>query len=298
MRLIGLAFLSASVIAISLCSERHAAGQAARMFGNAIYVMGNAYTAQVATLVDGIHDEPYLHVRYDEKYVYGDFNGDGLRDAAVIVIEDNGGQTDWYILAFLINERGTLVHRASRVLDDSAIINSVREKDRKVLMDMFVHQNGDCRAGPTKRVRNLYAYDGPDRWGEIQDSHYQRIYADGLRAFQQIYDTSIPTQIRHTLDRTQLHKSCLRNRCAFLVDGGMRISIFSKKFIIINCVSDDSGSVSATLVFEGTSQPFLVRMDNAGGGKYELRTMTEMTGLLGEGCIRQLRIPAYRRYWQ
>src|SRR3989338_5962385 len=184
MRLTRLVFLSAGLIAISAFSEKYASGQAARIFGNTTYVMENGHVSQAATLVNGIHDEPYLHVRYDNKYVYGDFDGDGLKDAAVIVIENNGGNADWYTLAFLINDGEKLVHKASRELDDRTIIHSMREKNGKVLIDMFVHQEGDCMAGPTKRVKYLYAYDGPDHWAEVSESPYQRIYANGLRAFQ------------------------------------------------------------------------------------------------------------------
>ncbi len=299
MRLTRLVFLSAGLIAIRAFSEKYASGQAARIFGNATYVMGNGYAAQVATLVNGVHDEPYLYVRYDDKYVYGDFNGDGLKDAAVIVMENNGGTAEWYTLAFLINDGERLVHRASRVLDDRAIINSMREKDGKVWVDMFVHQEGDCRAGPTKRVRNIYAYEGPDRWGEVEESAYQRIYADGLRAFQEMYDTSIPAQIRQTFDRTlHAHQACPADECAFIVlEGGKPVDIFTKKFILVDVGPDDSGAVSATLVFEGTSNPFLLRMDDTGGGTYELRTMTELPGLVGDGFVRQLQNAAYHRYW-
>jgi hypothetical protein len=296
MRLSRFVFLFAGLVVLGALVQQHASRQAARIFGNATYVMWDGYAAQEATLVDGVHDEPYLHVRYDDRYVYGDFNGDGLKDASVIVIENNGGQTHWYHLAFLINDGEKLVHRASHLLDDSAVINSMQGRNGKVLIDMFVHQEGDCRAGPTKRVSNLYAYDGPDRWGDIQESPYQRIYADGLRAFQKIYTTSIPAHIRHTFDRTRLHTSCLRNRCAFLVDEGRRVGIFTKKFIMIDCAPDSSG-ISATLVFEGAPVPFLLEMDDGGGGRYELRNMAELPGLLGEGFVRQLRNPAYRRYW-
>ena len=299
MRLTRLVFLSAVLIAISICSERYVSRQAVRMFGNATYMMGNGYAAQPATLVDGIHDEPYLHVRYDEKYVYGDFNNDGVRDAAVIVIENNGGNAGWYTLAFLINDGEAFVHRASRVLDDRAIINFMREQDGKVVIDMFVHQEGDCMAGPTKRVRNVYTYDGPDHWAEVSESPYQRIYADGLRVFQEIYDTPIPAQIRETFDRTlHAHETCTTGGCAFTVlDGGRPVDIFTKKFILVEFVPDGSGGVSTTLVFEGTSKPFWLRMADTGGGKYELRNMAELPGLLGEGFVRQLQSPAYRRYW-
>ena len=302
MRLSYFVFLLAGLVVMGTFSQKQASGQAARVFGNATYVMGNEYAAQTATLVDGVHDEPYLYVRYDNRYVYGDFNGDGLKDAAVILIENNGGNADWYLLAFLINEGEKLVHRTSRALDDRAIINSMRETNGKVLVDMFIHQEGDCRAGPTKRVKNTYAYDGPDHWGKEEKSPYQWIYTDGVKAFQEIYNTPMPAQIRQTFDRTILahalttHEAC--GSCAFTVlDGEKKVSIFTKKFIVVHVGPNESGGISATLVFEGVPVPFLLEMDDRGGGKYELRNMAELPGLLGEGFVRQLQRPAYHRYW-
>ena len=299
MRLSRFLFLFAGLIVLGTLVQQHASRHAARIFGNATYLMGNEYVAQVATLVNSVHDEPYLHVYYDDRYVYGDFNGDGLNDAAVILIENNGGNAEWYTLTFLINDGERFVHRASRVLDDRAIINSMREKDGQVVIDMFVHQEGDCMAGPTKRVRNVYTYDGPDRWAEVEESSYQRIYSDGAKAFQKIYGTPIPAQIRHTFDRTlHTHESCSAGRCAFTVlDGGKPVDIFSKKFILVDLVPDGSGGISATLVFEGGSNPFWLRMDDTGGGTYELRNMAELPEPLGEGFVRQLQNPAYRPYW-
>ena len=52
-------------------------------------------------------------------------------------------------LAFLINDGTKLVHKASLSLDVWAEVNSVTEKDGKVIVDMYVHQEGDCNAGPT-----------------------------------------------------------------------------------------------------------------------------------------------------
>ena len=215
---VGFIFLLAAWIALSLYSQAYDSRRAARIFGNATYVVGLAGAPQEATLVEGVHDEPYLYVEYANRYAYGDFNGDGLKDAAVIVTDSGGGSGTWYILAFLINDGKKWVHRASRVLDDRAIVNSMREKNDKVLIDMFVHQEGDCMAGPTKRVRNTYAYEGPDRWEKIERSVYQRIYADGAKAFQEIYSTPVPIQIRETFDHT-VHdrENCSEDGCAFTV---------------------------------------------------------------------------------
>lgn len=295
----GFIFLLATLIALGLYSQAYASRQAARIFGNATYVMGNEYATQLATLVDGVHDEPYLTVEYADWYAYGDFNGDGFKDAAVIVTESGGGTGNWYILAFLINDGEKLVHRSSRVLDDRAIINSMREKNGKVLIDMFVHQEGDCRAGPTKRVRNLYAYEGPDRWGEIEGSAYQRIYTDGAQAFQEIYSTPVPVWIRETFDHTtHAHENCSEYGCAFTVlDGEKQVGIFTKKFIVVDLGPSDSGGIYATLVFEGALVPFSLEMDDRGGGRYELRKMAELPGPLGDGFTRLLQNPAYQRYW-
>lgn len=299
MRLRQFLFLLAGLITTGVLSQQYTSRQAARIFGNTTYVMGNEYASQSATLVNGVHDEPYLHVRYDNRYVHGDFNGDRLKDAAVIVIENNGGNADWYLLAFLINDGERLVHKASLELDDRAIINSILEKDGKVWIDMFIHQEGDCMGGPTKRVRNVYAYNGPDRWGEAMESSYQRIYADGVRELQKIYNTPIPVQIRKTFDRTvQNHKTGSADRCAFTVlNGEKQTSIFTKKFMVVGLEADAFSGVSVTLVFEETSHPFLLEVDATGDEKYELHNITELPEPLGEGFVRQLQNPAYGHYW-
>ena len=161
MRLSRIVFLLAGLVATCVFSEKYASGQAARIFRNATYLMGNEYGVQAATLVDGVHDEPYLYVRYGDQYVYGDFNGDGLKDAAVILMENNGGTAEWYALAFLINDGKKLVHKASRPLDDRAIIKSLKIKNHKVIVDMYVHREWDSMGGPTRRVKNIYDYQSP-----------------------------------------------------------------------------------------------------------------------------------------
>lgn len=118
------------------------------------------------------------------------------------------------------------------------------------------------------------------------------------RALQDIYDTPIPAQIREGFSRTAWVDCEACSVCAFTVlEGERRVSIFTKKFMVVDLETDGVGGVSTTLVFEGTSNPFLLRMADTGGGKYELRNMAELPGLLGEGFVRQLQNPAYRHYW-
>jgi hypothetical protein len=139
------------------------------------YLTDSPYFSEDVSLIDGRYEWSYesednafvyYNLQYAGKYVYGDFNHDGLKDAVVIVIENSGGNADWYTLAFLINDGKKLVHRASGLLGDRAIINSLRQKNGRVIVDMFVHQDGDCMAGPTNHVKGIFDYRGGGRWIE------------------------------------------------------------------------------------------------------------------------------------
>lgn len=153
--------------------ERRSKATADKIFGNMAYLTDSPYFSERASLVNGRYDWNYTSednvfssysLQYTGQYVYGDFNHDGLKDAAVIIIENSGGNADWYTLAFLINDGKQFVHRASGLLDDSAIINSMRQENGKVVVDMFVHQDGDCMAGPTNHVKGIFDYGGGGRW--------------------------------------------------------------------------------------------------------------------------------------
>ena len=158
MRIILGILLATSLLSITGC----ASDKAFKQFGNMTYFFANESDTQVAALINGAYQDESLRVCYENKYAYGDFNHDGLKDAAVVISENTGGNADLYELAFLINDGTKLVHKASLSLDVWAEVNSVAEKDGKVIVDMYVHQEGDCNAGPTKRVRNVYEYTGPD----------------------------------------------------------------------------------------------------------------------------------------
>ncbi len=137
-----------------------------KLFGHTTYFTNSPYIAEKVTLVNGEgvvwNGRLHVYLYYGDRYVYGDFNRDGLKDAAVIIGESQGGSDDEVELAFLIRDGTRLVHKQSVCLGDSAIINSLKEQSGEVIVDMFIHQEGDCQAGPTKRVRNGYDYLRPN----------------------------------------------------------------------------------------------------------------------------------------
>ena len=113
---------------------------------------------------------------YTGQYVYGDFNHDGLKDAVVIYAENGGGSAEWYRVGFLINDGKKLVHRASGELCDRAIVNSLRQKNGKVFVDVFVHEDGDSMAGPTKHVKRIFEYRENARWIEGKELSAKSVF--------------------------------------------------------------------------------------------------------------------------
>ena len=158
-------FVLCVMLGAMLLSGQQSRAAAHRMFGNMTYCTNSPDIAEKVTLTNGdsVVWNGLLHVSlyYGGRYVYGDFNRDGLRDAAVLIGESQGGSDDAVELAFLIHDGTRLVHRQSVYLGDSVIIHSFKERSGKVLVDMRIHQEGDCQAGPTKRVRNVYDYLSP-----------------------------------------------------------------------------------------------------------------------------------------
>ena len=150
-----------------LLSKVQSKASAEKLLGNTTYFTGSSDVLKL-TLIDGSRTAYYgrLHgsLNVEGHVCFGDFNRDGLRDAAVVIFENEGGNLDDYSLAFLINDGARLIHKKSVHLNFWAIINSVREHRGKVVVDLFVHQEGDCNAGPTKRVKQFFDYLelGPD----------------------------------------------------------------------------------------------------------------------------------------
>ena len=163
-------FIVASLVVCAVLFFGYRSRAAAnKIFGNMTYFTSCPYLAEKVTLVNGyrVVRNFRLHVSmwYEGHYVYGDFNHDGLRDAAVIIGESQGGSDDETRLAFLINNGTGLVHRQSTGFG-RAEINSLKMHDGKVIVDMFVLQDGDCMAGPTHHVKSVIEYEEGRDWIE------------------------------------------------------------------------------------------------------------------------------------
>lgn len=158
--------VAATLPLLLFLSQHQARAAAHRTFSNLAYQATHNGFYDKITLKGGSGviwaPNGFTHVSlyYMDRYVLGDFDGDGRRDAAVIIGESHG-IGDEVMLAFLIHDGRNFVHKQSIHLGHSAIVNSLKQRDGEVIIDMFIHQRGDCQAGPTKRVIARYDFLNP-----------------------------------------------------------------------------------------------------------------------------------------
>lgn len=120
-----------------------------------------------AKLTDGTYREKYqpgaateLVISLYPKYALGDLNGDGIDDAAVILVANPGGSGTFYDLAAVINQNGTPTNVASQLLGDRVQIKSISIKSGEIVLDMIVHGPSDPLCCPTVEVTRAYKLEG------------------------------------------------------------------------------------------------------------------------------------------
>ncbi len=125
-----------------------------------------ADTTRAVKLIDGVFESnsdrtsaDYVSVHIGQQVAYGDLNGDGLDDAAVIIGESYGGTGDFVSVVAMLNQAGQPVFAASAGVDDRPIINSLAIQDGEILLDAVVHGPNDpgcCAAQPVTKTFRLW----------------------------------------------------------------------------------------------------------------------------------------------
>jgi len=131
---------------------------------------------------------------------------------------------------------------------------------------------------------------------------YPSSFVDGAQELRKIYETPIPAQIRKTFDQTDRHvcsKDCGEcPGCAFTVwEGGKRVDIFTKKFVVVGLESGHFGGVEVIIIFEGVPNAFWLWLYDVDPNEYQLRSIKELPEPLDKGFALQLHGSAYQRYW-
>ena len=116
-------------------------------------------------LTDGKYEgEPFVPggasrptvVLHPEVYAFGDLNGDGVDDAAVILIENSGGSGNFRYLAAVINEGGAPVNVATQFVGDREQAKAISIDGNEITVDMVAHGPDDPMCCPTQEVTKKY----------------------------------------------------------------------------------------------------------------------------------------------
>lgn len=116
-----------------------------------------------ATLTDGRYFEAYepgsasgVHITLSEPVAFGDLNGDGAADAAVVLTANTGGSGIFRHLAAVVNEQGQPQHVASVFLGDRVRIASLEIEDGRIVVGIIGHGPGDPACCPTQRMTHVF----------------------------------------------------------------------------------------------------------------------------------------------
>jgi uncharacterized membrane protein/heat shock protein HslJ len=98
-----------------------------------------------------------LVVLLSNEVAFGDLNGDGADDAAIILITDPGGSGTFHHLGVVINQKGSPKHLASQLLGDRVKVKSVSIRSGEIAVEMLTHGPNDPMCCPNFRVTRNYA---------------------------------------------------------------------------------------------------------------------------------------------
>ena len=120
-------------------------------------------------LSDGIYREKIapdsateLVIKLSDRIGFGELNGDGAEDAAVILVSNPGGSGTFYDLAAVINSGGKANHAASVFLGDRVKVEEVDISSGKIVVKMVIHKRNDPMCCPTLKVKQEYALQGDE----------------------------------------------------------------------------------------------------------------------------------------
>jgi hypothetical protein len=119
---------------------------------------------ETVQLTDGVYaGEPFVEggasrptVTYMEPTAFGDLDGDGVEDAAVLLVENSGGSGSFVYLAAVLNGDGNPENVATTLLVDRAQVQSLTVDGGRIAVGMVIHGPDDPMCCPTQEVEQVY----------------------------------------------------------------------------------------------------------------------------------------------
>jgi heat shock protein HslJ len=122
----------------------------------------------IAQLADGEYRKPIVEGSATELVIrlmdvaFADLDGDGVSDAAVVLVTDPGGSGTFFELAAVVNRDGKPEHVATISLGDRAQIEALSVEAGQVIVEMITHGPDDPMCCPTQQEYQTYALQGDE----------------------------------------------------------------------------------------------------------------------------------------
>ena len=88
---------------------------------------------------------------------YGDLNGDGMEDAAVLLAESSGGSGTFISVAAVVNQDGQPVNAGTAPVGDRPQLKSLAIQNGQIVMEIVTQGPDDPMCCPTLKVRKTYS---------------------------------------------------------------------------------------------------------------------------------------------
>ena len=112
------------------------------------------------TLKDGKYENgsgaDYVSATMLPQFAFGDLNGDGIEDAAVLIGENDGGSGTFVCVYAIINQSRQPVQSGAALIDDRPNIKSLSIKDGRISVGALIHGFNDVMTNPTFAVTETY----------------------------------------------------------------------------------------------------------------------------------------------
>jgi hypothetical protein len=151
---------------------------------NAQYQLGVRDDHAVVQFTDGKYQQgtdattlDFAYIALTDHVAFGDLNGDGLDEAAAMVLENFGGTGNFGMLTIYSNGNGLPVFLTSVLIDDRPMINSISIDNGEVFLDAVTHGFDDGGCCPTLHTTRRYVLLN----NQLQMVHYTTDTPDGRR---------------------------------------------------------------------------------------------------------------------
>lgn len=109
---------------------------------------------------DDSDEEGPMFVWWGDKVAFGDLNGDGIEDAALILLTSTGGSGTFRELVVLVHERGVPRQASVKMLGDRTDVKNLSIRSGRIEVERMKHGPNDPMCCPTLRVKETYRLQG------------------------------------------------------------------------------------------------------------------------------------------